>query len=498
MKRTKQYLAIAATLAFSANVHASNEFLFDIKEYKIDAVHESKEAREVLLRFTGEKKTSADVLKAREAIINFYAKKGVLVSVEIPSQDITSGVIHIRIVSAEDRARLRRVIDPNSILNAFPSLEIGQTVNPAKMSASAQLFNENRSRVASVTYIPSNDGTDVHLDLQNVRDPIAMSASLDNSGTSATGKERLTLALQKMDMPGDATASATYIASASKPNSANIAVLHYKMPLYSQYSTLEFYGARSNSNVGVVSDLFSVSGRGNIYGAKMVRYLATETVGMVQQVSLGLERRDYINNVTIPGSVASLVPSYTVKPITAGYSVQSKGIWMLSASLTHGMGGNLSLIRTGASSGYNILKANGEYSLPVTNDLALSVTGNIQHTSDLLVSGEQFGLGGVSSVRGLIERELSGDSGGRISFELRKPVSPSVMALMFVDSGRAWRNNPLLGEMTSSGASSAGVGVRAYFAGNMSASIDLAQVIRSDGTTRAGSGSLLTSVSCFF
>lgn len=487
-------LSLLLTSAYASDV------LFDIKEFKVDAAHESSAVQDVLRGYAGSQKSYHDVMRALEAVKTYYAKAGESISVSLPpEQDITAGTIQLRITSAEDRKRLRNVRDNSSVRDAFPSLKEGIPVDTMKVSMSADLFNENPYRAAYVEYATSDEGTDVSLGIEKKRDPLAFVVSLDNTGTRSTGKERVTLSAQKMDMPGGATASATYIASVQKPDSVNIVVLGYKVPLYSQYSSLDFYAANSKADTGTVSDFFNVSGKGHVYGARLTRYLATETEGLAQQVLVGFERRDYLNSVTIPGSSSSLVPDYTVKPLTVGYNIRRKGSWGFAVSLTHGMdGSDLDAARTGAVAGYNIFKASGEYSLPIGADWSGFIAGSLQHTTDLLVPGEQFGVGGIASVRGLNERELSGDKGARLSFEIRKPVTDNVVAALFLDSGRAWRNSPLPGEVASAGATSAGAGIRYFWQTNLSATVDFAHVLRGDGETRAGADRVLASLTYAF
>src|SRR6185436_17208635 len=76
---------------------------------------------------------------------------------------------------------------------------------------------------------------------------------------------------------------------------------------------------------------------------------------------------------------------------------------------------------------------------------------NYQYTTDALVSGEQFGIGGPESVRGYLVRELSGDRGWQGQFELYTPdVAARVKLsdayrmrfLAFYDYGQVRDNDP--------------------------------------------------------
>ena len=80
---------------------------------------------------------------------------------------------------------------------------------------------------------------------------------------------------------------------------------------------------------------------------------------------------------------------------------------------------------------------------PVT--LNLRMRG--QFANEPLVPGEQFGFGGATSVRGLREREVSGDYGYTIALEAVAPLPwEDFSALVFFDRGVARRKNSQPGE----------------------------------------------------
>ena len=92
-----------------------------------------------------------------------------------------------------------------------------------------------------------------------------------------------------------------------------------------------------------------------------------------------------------------------------------------------------------------------------------------QVTRDMLVPGEQFGIGGADSVRGFLEREIIDDNGYRGTLELygpdfggKVPVSGARMrALAFTDWGVVKRVHPAVLELHGQHVGS--VGVRTAF-----------------------------------
>lgn len=100
-------------------------------------------------------------------------------------------------------------------------------------------------------------------------------------------------------------------------------------------------------------------------------------------------------------------------------------------------------------------------------DWQIRTAMNGQHTNDMLITGEQFGLGGMDSVRGFIEREIADDRGIRASV---KTVLPDLgvgldqgirsRALVFFGPGYINRLRPLAAELRSETISSIGLGLR--------------------------------------
>ena len=108
----------------------------------------------------------------------------------------------------------------------------------------------------------------------------------------------------------------------------------------------------------------------------------------------------------------------------------------------------------------------------------LGVRAQFQLSPDALISGEQFGLGGANSVRGVGERPLAGDSGVLLSTEITTPeLVPGLRALGFIDSGWLSNRNPNGNPKPATDSlSSAGVGLR-YSLPSITMSADFGRVI---------------------
>jgi hemolysin activation/secretion protein len=106
-----------------------------------------------------------------------------------------------------------------------------------------------------------------------------------------------------------------------------------------------------------------------------------------------------------------------------------------------------------------------------------------QYTRDLLVAGEQFGLGGANSIRGFNERQFANDYGVSANFEIYTPDIASwlrldnankVRLVAFYDIGHLVRNEPLRNDTARTTAKGAGMGVRYTHGSNLSIKLDAA------------------------
>jgi len=111
-----------------------------------------------------------------------------------------------------------------------------------------------------------------------------------------------------------------------------------------------------------------------------------------------------------------------------------------------------------------------------------------QYSEQALISGEQFGMGGISGgVRGFNERELIGDRGIRGSMEIWSPRfwQKQLRVLSYVDAGYLSRLEVLPGELNSESISSAGIGLLWQYKKKLSLSLYLSQALNGNDSPTA-------------
>ena len=526
MQQLRGTIVLAAWLCGCGMAQAQADATFSIRGYQIEgsSLLPQQQISLAVMPFTGDKSTFETIQLALEALEKAYIKAGYgSVKIELPEQDLQEGVVKLLVVEA----RLDRVVvegqkfhDEANILRSLPALKSGEVVNLNALQGNLDLANESFSKYTSVTFRQSEAKaqTDAVVRVTD-EEPLRFVLSLDNTGNLSTGRYRLGLSVLHANLFNlDHALSAQLLTSPTRFDKVAILGLGYRVPLYQQGGSLDFTLGYSNVDSGRV-DLFSVSGSGLILGVRYNQHLAP--AGEWQhRLSYSLDQRSYGNSVVPAAGGASLVPDLRVRPLGFTYSGNLRSAQRdlaASATLTRNLAGgsdgstaafNQPGGRAGADASFRTLKYASSITERLSPDWSLRAALTGQYTRDLLISAEQFGVGGADSVRGFAEREVAADIGVRTGFEIWGPdmgarlgaTGLRLQPIAFLDA--AWvRYNVAAGSITSQAISSIGIGLRASYERSASFRFDYAYVThgtQNPGGTRKGMQWLHGSASWLF
>ena len=359
--------------------------------------------------------------------------------------------------------------------------------------------------------------------------PNKISITMDNTGTQQTGMFRVGFGYQHANMWNrDHVLNAQYVTAPNDDDRTNrlglypskhvlIVGAQYRIPLYEQGDTLDFSAGYSNVDSGVVGNLFNISGAGTIFAACATTRIWTRSGTWTTSSSYGYDWRAYQSIVTQIGVAgAGLVPDITVHPISLTYN----GVYRKSESDTNfnlsvsqnlpggndaGTGAYLGRPLTSARRGRRRARArirvissmrwgfNHNRALPRDWQFRFGMNGQL--TRDMLISGEQFGIGGADSVRGFLEREIIGDNGYRGTMEFYTPDFGSVVpygggqtaraGVLRLGRGEAHAPDRCWKSMASTSAASASACV-SRAAPTSASGLDFARVIDAGGLQKSG------------
>jgi hemolysin activation/secretion protein len=382
--------------------------------------------------------------------------------------------------------------DEANLLASLPELREGSSPNFKRLAVQTAMANDNSSKQLSIALKESADADKIDATVQ-VKDsrPWFGGVSLANSGNASSGKDRFTLSGGHNNLWNrDHQLSVAYTTSLEKPGDVHQWGLNYKIPFYAAGGTLGMSATKSDVLGSFAT--FTSTGAGRTFGLNYT--IANQPdAGRRSYVSLSLDDRVFGASV-INGSSVGL--DRRSRPISGSYSVKNESdaaVWSynvdLSVNLGSGKGNNLTAYQTeysnpGTTQGissraFRILRAGHQYSSTFAQNWLWSARSQAQLSNTPLISGEQIGLGGVSSLRGAPDRAISGDAGLQTSLEITSPEAAEGLRFVgFVDAG--WlRNRAADGQrrVAHDSLASVGVGLRYVHQYGISISADYGRLL---------------------
>jgi hemolysin activation/secretion protein len=468
------------------------------------------EVERIVQPFAGPDRDFGDVQRALEALQDTYLERGYsAVRVLVPEQDLVAGQVRLQVIEARIRnvrVEGNKYFSEANVRAGLPTVVPGEPPNTRRIGENVQLSNENPAKNVGVRLQATEEAGKVDAVVRVTDDPpLRYTVFLDNTGNSETGEWRAGAGVMHANVADrDQILTAQAITSPTQPSDVLILGVGYRIPVYRWGGAFDFIAGYSDVDSGVVQNLFTVSGKGTIAAARYTQVLPR--IGAYEQkLALGFDYRDYRQNVGLVGVSGTLVPDIRTHALSLGYLGRLSRVGQELAfqasyakNIPGGADGDQAAFeaqRPGANARFEILRAGGSYTHALPMEALLRVAANFQYTWNALIPGEQFGMGGIESVRGFELREAANDTGYRVSAEVYTPDFGSnfgdqwrARALAFVDTARGRDNVPQ--RATENGLASVGFGVRLTHGKALSLLADFAYVTngiatRVDGSTRA-------------
>jgi hemolysin activation/secretion protein len=418
--------------------------------------------------------------------------------VVLPPQDI-GGVIKLqmfRFTLGKVVVKGNQVFTNDNILRSLPQLAAGSSPNTYQLARDLSLANESPSKRANVTFKQGEvpDTIDAAVEVADSK-TLAGFVTLNNTGSDSTGYNRLTAGISHTNLfDRDQQGTVTYTTSPSDPGRVHQYGGYYRAPIYDWGGMLSVYYTRSSVSSGIVANSINVTGQGEFAGVQYAHYFAPRG-DFRSFLTVGLDDKNFINDKITTLAGAALFPNYRTRPLTVSYTGRFEkkwGLWGYNVDYARNLelGGGMDTAsyvanRAGASPNWSALRYGADLTVPLPSNWLLNTRLRGQFSSDSLVPGEQFGIGGAQSVRGLTERVLAGDSGVQGNLEFWTPaLAENTRALLFYDFGQLRRHNDTV--VPSATVTSFGAGLRWSKGNSWSASLDFAHVLSGDGNLPAG------------
>ena len=517
-------IGVVLLCAVMGPTFAEDELHFRIEHFAIEgnSLLATAAIDDVLDPVRGDAKSLRDILTAVRQLRSAYRNEGYeAVQVVLPEQDISSGVIRLLVIEpriteirvdygTKSEAGNGKPLDATDIERILPPLRIGQTPNIHAIDAAVRLANENPARRIQIE-LESIAGNSILARVKvDTFPPLTWFSRLDNTGSPATGRTRLTVGFQQADFAGsDGLLAGQVSSSVERPRNNDSYSLGYRIPFFEQKLTLDFVAGHSDTDTGTTATsagALQFTGRGDVFAARLTRQLPP--AGPWEHSIFGGIEHKAMTNICSVGSFGaagcgSAGVSLTLQPASIGYSAkyagegaQFRGDLAYSANFSSGTKQRdlFAQARTGAKPNYDVFRAQGEVATALGGGWQARSVLAVQETSFPLVTAEQFGLGGANSIRGYGERVQTNDRGWRLALEAYTPgfgdwfdwPPGNVRAVVFHDTGATRRNNVQPGEASGTRLAGAGVGVRMFVGTNIQAQLDWAKALVTNDGVLAG------------
>lgn len=426
---------------------------------------------------------------SRLTVLQFRDRDHPLVDVVIPEQDISSG--SVQILALEFRAGSVRAEGANWFSDGLllPNVRTrpGDRIVGSSLVEDVNWLNQNPFRRVDLVYERAQEPgrTDIALRVAD-RLPFRPFSGYENTGTESTERGRTYLGFNwgnalwlDHQLSYQFTSSPDFWNDPSdKPRSASHSASYF-IPLPWRH-TLTLFGSYSESVPKIDRNFHQIGRSAQLSGRYGIPLPAVEQLS--HDLTIGFDWKRSNNDLEFGGASVSS-SSADVAQWMLGYSASRPDDWgSSSASLNlfaspggfngHNSDASFRLQRSNADSRYVYGRLSLERATPLPLDTVWSLRFQGQLSNAALLSSEQLGLGGSTSVRGYEERIANGDQGITLVNELRSPEfspmraitgkeeSDRLQLLAFWDYGIANNRNPGAGDVKTAHLSSVGLGLR--------------------------------------
>lgn len=443
---------------------------------------------ELQKQFIGKSLTLAKIQEIKDEVQKFYKNNGQsLVVVQVNEQDITDGVLVVTVIEAR---RGDLIISGNQHFDTEfyqdqIQVERDQIIENGKLMQDIEWINRNPYRKANCTLKPGKNHatTDIILNIREVK-PLRVFFGVDNTGFKITDFTRFFVGVNAGGFFDDHLLSLQYIASPDFHDFQGI-MFQYTFGAYER-DLLTISGGYSSINPKP-KDLMLPVHHGESWLISP-RYIFTSLIpklwpNIAQDVEVGFDFKRTNNNFTVGEltyyksliSIFQFAGCYNFNYEYPNLLIDAKAEAFFSpGKITSSMSKSAyGYLRSDADNCYLYLRfaSTFDYYIDKGVDVRLKFRGQLSTATLLPI--EQYGLGGVNSVRGYVDRAVNADNALLANAELigppmtflwkKKPyfkVKDIFRVHVFLDGGVGFQNSNLEYEKQSQSLVGVGLGFR--------------------------------------
>lgn len=483
------WLLCSMTCAQTQAIEQPPPLRFTVQQFEVTGVDilSASDIQSVLKPYTGKHEGLAGLQTAADALQKYLSEKGYSFHrVVLPPQTLAKGVVKLEIIPFKIgtiRVENNQHFTSENIRFSIPELNTDYLPNTQRLARALSIANTHPAKKIELTFKNSTlpGAIDARLNVKD-QNPAHFFTALQNSGTEESGEFRLTGGFEYSNLFNrDHSITATYTTAPDESDAVTQFGFNYRIPLYKLASSLSILYSDSDVDSGTVQDFFEVSGKGTVIS---MRYDWTFLNRGNYRHGINLTYNDKLfeNNVSFNGTPIGthirsnpLILDYNGVYPRPNYHISFNGRFVLNLpGGSNSEDSDYTAVRSGAMPEWSAFRYGFDfrYRLGKNGWLRTHVKGQI--ADEPLIPGEQFGLGGLQSIRGFEERAILADSGWQANIELWSPslTRLQIRPLIFYDLGNKQLNNPQPGERADQDIAS--TGLAAYWSWRDTLSIQIA------------------------
>lgn len=444
--------------------------------------------------------TFCDIERYKQEISNYYLKHcNIHVSVILPEQDCTSGVITLQVI--ESRVGDISVtgnywFTKDHYLN-YITLQPNDLVDRKELVANLNRINSSPWQKADIVYKRGKNPCETDIELVVVdKKPIQFYGGGDNTGFRITQFSRMYVGFNWGNAFNLDQIIAFCYTTSPDFQSYQSYTLDYSIPLPNDDGLRIFGGyARTQANNKYIP--FAVSAGQSWQVSGRYNYQLPQSLKVNQKFHVGLDYKSTNNDFIVGENTISnlfatifqIAAEYDGKITLGPHKVYGK-IAGYGQPWKFGSISNIAYesLRPGANPLYVLSRGSGTYAYNEDNHNEFSfkvrVMGQVASTSLLPI--EQYGLGGINSVRGYVAREVNVDNAIVVNLDIQTPKTSLIRlvsnkdrnidklsGVVFFDVGNGWLNSTVENQPYYYFLAGTGPGIRYDIANNIYALFDL-------------------------
>lgn len=463
-----------------------------VKRFEVvgSTVFSTAELDSVLAGFTNRPLSFTELFQARSAVTQLYIDRGYITSgALIPPQTLQGGVIKIQVVEGSLEAiniTGTKRLQPSYVRDRLPT---SIPLNQKRLLEALQLLQLNPliQNLSAELAAGTRPGTSVLEVEVTEAETFNTQLGADNGRSPSVGSFRRRLQLNEANLLGLGDGLGLAYSNTDGSNSLDAS---YGLPINSRNGTLSLgYGTTSSDVIEPPFNTLDINGNSRYYEVTL-RQPLSQTPS--QEFALGLTAVRLESEIS-----SSVLENFRVPPSELSPGADEEGRTRISAlqffqewtsrnsreviaarsQFSLGIGAlNATINENAPDSRFFTWRGQAQWVRLLAPETLLLVRADVQLSPDELVPLEQFGLGGIDSVRGYRQDTLLTDDGAFASVEFRFPIYRTqqrrlvVQLTPFVDFGTVWNSsgtNPDTNTLVS-----LGLGLRCQLGNSLTARLD--------------------------